>query len=164
MIIETEIDSKMYMKLMFTLAYRKPVTIILTVMGFILILVSTLYFIGFNIPFNEPPHLQLVLGFFIVAMLPLSVYRSAKNNYSALGRLQEKIIYEFTDEKILETGETFNSEMEWGETYKVLELKDWIIIYHNTGSANFLPKESFGENLKEFKDLVRRTNIEAILK
>ena len=164
MIIETEIDSKMYLKLMFTMAYRKPTTIFFTIIGFIMILISVLYFIGFNIPFDEPPHFLLVLGFFIVAILPFSIYRSAKNNYSSLGRIQEKIIYEFTAGKIIETGETFSMEMEWTDFYRIQELNDWIIFYHNSGSANFLPKKAFGENLDAFKDLIMQKDIAVELK
>lgn len=164
MIIETEIDSRMYMNFMFTMSYRKPATFIPTIIGALLILTSVLYFAGFKTPFNEPPHLQLVIGFFIVAILPFSIYRSAKKNYPFLGRLQEKIIFEFTDEKIIETGETFSEEMDWSEINKVLELKAWMLIYQNTGSAIILPKASFGKNLNEFKDLIRSKDIEAILK
>lgn len=164
MIIETEIDSRMYMNFMFTMSYRKPATLIPTIIGSLMILTSVLYFVGFKIPFNSPPHLQLVLGFFIVAVLPFSIYRSAKKNYPFLGRLQEKIIFEFTDEKIIETGETFSQEMDWIEINKVQELNAWILMYQNTGSAIILPKVSFGKNLNEFKELLRSKDIEAILK
>lgn len=164
MIIETEIDEKMYMKFMFTMSYRKLSTIIPTIIGLIMILTSVLYFAGFNIIYNNPPHLQLVVGIFIVAILPFSIYRSAKKNYPLLGRLQEKIIYEFTDEKIIETGETFSLEMDWDEIWKVEELSDWMLVFQDTGSAIILPKASFGKNLNGFKDLIRSKNIEAILK
>jgi len=164
MIIETKIDFKSYLKLMLTLTYRTPGTIVLSIIGFILILISVLYFVGINLMFNEPPYLQIALGFFIMAFLPFSTYRNARKNYLTYDLLQEKIIYEFTDEKIIETGETFDSEMDWTEIYSVLELNDWIIIYHISGSANFLPKESFGENLNEFKELIKRINIPAKLK
>lgn len=164
MIIETEIDSRMYMNFMFTMSYRKPATLIPTIIGSLMILISVLYFLGVNIPFNEPPHFMLLLGVVIVAILPFSIYRSAKKNYPFLGRLQEKIIYEFTDEKIIETGETFSLEMDWNEICKVEELSNWMLIFQDTGSAIILPKASFGKNLKEFKDLVRSKNIEAKFK
>jgi hypothetical protein len=146
------------------MSYRKPATLIPTIIGALLILTSALFFMGVKIPFNSPPHLQLVLGFFIVGILPFSIYRSAKKNYPLLGRLQEKIIFEFTEEKIIETGETFNQEMDWSEIYKVLELNAWILVYQNTGSAIILPKTSFGKNLNEFKDLIRSKDIIAMLK
>lgn len=164
MIIETEIDSRMYMNFMFTMSYRKPATLIPTIIGALLILTSVLYFAGFKIIYNEPPHLQLVLGFFIVGILPFSIYRSAKKNYPFLGRLQEKIIFEFTEEKIIETGETFGEEMDWSEINKVQELNAWMLIYQNTGSAIILPKASFGNNLNAFRDLIRSKDIEATLR
>lgn len=164
MIIETKIDSNKYLKLMFTMAYRKLTTIIPTIIGFIMILSSVLYFTGFNIPFDGPPHFVLIFGIFIVAILPFSIYRNAKNNYTSLGRIQEKIIYEFTDEKIVETGETFSSEMDWLDFYRIQELKYWIILYNIDGSAIFIPKEAFGENLNAFKNLVMHKDLEVKLR
>lgn len=72
--------------------------------------------------------------------------------------------YEFTSEKIKITGETFNSELDWGKTYEIKELKDWILIYQNRQVANVLPKESFGENIKDFRILVKSKNLNAKLK
>jgi len=164
MTIETKFDFKSYLRLMYNLTYRKPLMMYLTVSGLMMFIISFLYFLGSNSLFVEPPYFSFVFGLFIIAFLPFSIYRSAKRNFSSHGRLQEKIIYEFTDEKIRIIGETFNSEMDWEKTYKVLELKNWILIYQNRQIANILPKDSFGENLLGFKDLVKRKNIRSKLK
>jgi hypothetical protein len=138
--------------------------IFLTIVGLIMFIGSVLYFIGVNIPVDEPPYFQIVFGFFTIALLPFSIYRAGKKNFSSHGRLQEKITYEFTDEKIRQTGETFNSDMDWTKIYKVQELKEWILIYQNTQIANLIPKESFGDNLQEFRELVKRKGIKAKLR
>jgi len=164
MTIETKLDFKSYLRLMYTLTYRKPLMIFLTVCGLMMFVFSVFYFFGSKVLFIEPPYFQFVFGLFIIAFLPFSIYRSAKRNFSSNGRLQEKIIYEFTDEKIKMTGETFNTEMNWEKTYKILELKNWILIYQNRQIANVLPKNSFGENLIEFKTLVKRNHIRSKLK
>lgn len=75
--------------------------------------------------------------------------------------LIEQIRYEFTDEKILLTGESFASEMEWQKIHKVLELRDWILIYQSKQVFNVIPKESFGKNLSDFKSLVRNCNVKS---
>lgn len=54
--------------------------------------------------------------------------------------------------------------MDWTKIYKILELKNWILIYQNRQIANLIPKEYFGDNLHEFKELVKRKGIKAKLK
>lgn len=162
--IETQLDFKSYLKLMYTLTYRKPIMIVITVFSFVLLLLAILYFLGLNFLFDETPFFPLFLGFFIIVVLPTSIYFNARKNFTTHGLIKEKIIYEFTDEKITQNGETFHSEMEWTKIYKVVEMKNWILIYHNRQIANTIPKESFGENLMEFKNLVRSKKIKAKLK
>jgi len=162
--IETKLDFKRYLKLTYVLLYRKPVMIFLTICGLLMFILSILYFLGSKSLFADPPYFQVVFGLFVIALLPFSIYKSARKNFSSHGRLQEKITYEFTDEKIKLIGESFNSEMSWDKTYKILELKNWILIYQNRQAINILPKDSFGENLTEFKALVKSKNIKSKLK
>lgn len=164
MIIETRLDFKMYLKLMYILTYRKPIMIFLTIVGFTMLFFSILYLIGFNTLYENTPYFQIIFGFVIMMYLPFSIYLSSKRNFSTHKNLQEKIIYDFNDDKIKLIGETFNSEMDWMNVYKIIELKDWFLIYHNRQVANFVPKDSFGSNLNEFKDLVKRKGLKAKLK
>jgi len=164
MTIETKLDLNGYLKLMYTLTYRKPLIIFLTIIGLMMFFGSILYLLGFKIPFDGPPIFQITFGFFITAILPFSVYRSGKKNFFSHGRLHEKIIYEFTEEKIKQVGETFNSEMDWTKIYKIQELKDWILIYQNRQMAFLLPKKSFGDNLYYFKNLVKSKGVKANLR
>ena len=164
MIIETKLDFKRYIRLMYTLTYRKPIMIFLTIVGFTMFIGSIFYFLGFNVPVDSPPYFQIVFGFFIIAILPFSIYRGGKKNFSTNGRLQEKIIYEITDEKIKQIGETFNSDMDWTKIYKILELNDWILIYQNRQIANLITKDSFGDNLYDFRELVKSKGIKAKLR
>gem|GEM_PF-690254 len=140
---------------MFVLTYRKPIMVFVTFAGLTMLFSSIFYFIGFKIPMDNPPYYQLATGFGTVILVPFSIYRSAKKNFTTYGRLQEKIFYEFTQDQIKISGETFNSEFSWDKTYKILELNNWILIYQNRIAANIIPKESFGENLDEFKRYVK---------
>jgi hypothetical protein len=164
MTIETKLDFKRYLKLMYTLTYLKPIMIFLTLIGIIMFIFSILHFLKFNIHVDGPPFFQLFFGFLVIAILPFSIYRNARKNFSSHGRLQEKIIYEFTDEKIKVTGETFKSEMDWTGTHKIVELKEWILIYQNRLIANIIPKDSFGEDLVEFKILAKGKGIKTKFK
>jgi len=163
MTIDTKLDSKKYLGLMYVMTYRKPMMIFFTLLGLILVIFPLLYFLGGNIPYDKPPWFQLVFGVFIVSILPLSIYIGAKKNFSSLGKLQERIIYEFTEENIKMTGETFDFELGWTKVYRILEMNKWILIYQSKTTAFILPKESFGENLNEFRSLIRRKKIPAKL-
>jgi hypothetical protein len=164
MIIDTKLEFKSYLSLIYILTYRKPIMIIITFVGFVMFVGSILYFLGYKIPFDEPPYFQIVFGFFTIGVVTYSVYSSCKKNFSSHGKLLEKVVYEFTDEKISQTGETFSSEMDWTKIYKVLELKDWILIYQSKQVANLLPKIAFGKNLDEFKRIVQNKNIKTKLR
>ena len=61
-------------------------------------------------------------------------------------------------------GETFTSEMDWSKIHKILELKDWVLIYQSNSTANIIKKEYFGEKIEEFRALVRNKGIKAKLK
>lgn len=161
--LETQLDFKRYLKLMYWLTYKKPWTIIITIIGLTMLTLSILYFLGYPLALEKPPYVQLMIGL-IVILIPISIYSSAKKSFSSKGRLQEKLIYEFTVDKIIITGETFKTEMDWTKTYKIQELKDWILIYNNKFNANIIPKESFGEELLEFKEIVFKNNIKSNFK
>ena len=129
-----------YLKLMYWLTYKKPWTIIITIIGLTMLIISILYFLGYPLTFDKLPYAQLIIGL-IVIFIPISIYRSAKKSFSSNGRLQEKMIYELTVDKIIITGETFKTEMDWTKLHKIQELKDWILIYNNKFNANIIPKE-----------------------
>jgi hypothetical protein len=155
MMVETKLDFKKYLWFLFGKTYQKPLMIFLTVCGLTIFITSGLYFLGIKIPFEDPPYFQVWFGLFLLLILPYVIHRSARRNFSSRGKLQEKIIYEFTEERIIVTGETFKSEIDWSKIYRIVELKNWILIYQNKISAYFLPKESFGKNLDEFRNLVK---------
>lgn len=159
MTVETKIEKKDFIKLMYIMVYRKPIVIFLNLIGILMIIGSVSYILGFKDLFDEPPYFQSVFGLFITILLPLSVWKSAVKNFSSNGRLKEGIIYQFTDSSISIQGNSFKSEMDWKKTYKVIELKKWILIYQNKLVFNVIPKESFGSNLQDFKDLVRKNKI-----
>jgi hypothetical protein len=132
--------------------------IFLTIIGLIMLITAILYFLGVPIPFDNAPYFPLIFGFFII-LLPYFLYRNSKKNFSSHARLHEEITYEFTEEKISITGETFKSEMDWTKLYKIEEMSNWILIYQNRIIANVIPKDSFGDKLIDFKNLVIGKNI-----
>lgn len=158
MIIETKIDFKKYIKLMYILTYRRKLMIYTSILGFLLLIISIFYFFGI-IEMTEFPWIPILTGIVINIVMPISVYYTSRKAYFTNARLQEKIVYEITQDLIIITGESFNSQMTWDKTYKVLELKEWFLIYHNKLSANIISKESIGNQTQEFREIIKRQNI-----
>jgi hypothetical protein len=151
--ITTKLDFKKYSNLMFRLTYRKPMMIVLTILGFIMLITAILYFVGIPIPFSSTPFFPLFFGVYTL-LLPLFIYRTSRKNFSTHKRLHEQITYEFNDGKILITGESFKSEMDWVSLYQIGELPNWILLYQNRMIASVIPKDAFGDKLLDFKNFV----------
>lgn len=170
MTIKTKLKFDKYLKLMFILTYRKPSIIILTSIGVLMLISASMTLFGVVDSYYKegvspkPPIAEIIIGFMFIIIFPLMTYLNARKMFSSSGRLQEEITYEFSDDRIKITGETFKSEMDWTKTYKVLELNDWILIYQNRIVANVIPKELFGDNLNEFKAMIKSKNIKSKLK
>lgn len=155
MIITTKITFKEYVRLMFILTYRKPLTAFVTFLGVYSLAAIVLFYSGYDSYFNEPSMIQIMLMIVLLVLIPFSVYYNAKKLFASQARIQEEIIYEFTDDKIKLTGESFNVEQTWEKTYKVVELKSWVLIYQSKLVANIIPKKAFDDKLEEFRSLVR---------
>ncbi len=83
---------------------------------------------------------------YIAFIRPIFVYRLFHKNYYSTKLLQESVTYEFTEEKMKITGESFTSESEISSLYKIEELNNWFLIYTNRQIANLIPKKNLTEN------------------
>lgn len=90
MIIETKIDFKKYVQLMYILTYRRRGMIFASIIGIFMFVISILYFIGI-IETTEFPWLPIFFAAVIIIGMPFSVYYSARKNYYSHGRFQEKL-------------------------------------------------------------------------
>lgn len=163
--IKTKLTFNEYLSLIFTLTYGKPVNILILIIGLVMFIGAILYFLGVDIPIKETPYIALLLGFIIVVVLPLSIYIGSRRAFYSHTSLRETIIYEFENDKIRLTGETFNSELAWDSIYKVLELKHWMLIYQSKVIANIIPKQSFQETqLRDFRELVKSSSVKSKLR
>ena len=163
--IESKLSLKEYIRLMYRLTYRKPMVIIISLIGFFMLILSALYFLGLYRSTDQPPYSQLAAGLFVSLVLPFSVYRAAKRQFNSNERLKELIVYEFNPEHIQITGESFRSELTWSKTHKIIEISDWIIIYQSKLVANVIPRRCFEPHqLDIFRNLVKSTNVRFRLK
>lgn len=161
--IETKIEFKDYLRLMYILTYRRPGMIIASIMGLFMFVFTLLYLVGI-IQSAEFPWLPLAFSLVILLIMPLVIFSSAKKNYKTHGRLQEKITYEISRDIITIIGESFNSQMTWDKTYKVLELNDWFLFYQNKLVANIIPKKFIGAQTQELREIIKQQNVKYKLK
>jgi len=151
-ILTTKLSIDDFIKVSFHLLYRKLSMKVVTGMGlFILLLILFMFH-----SFTEFPWYLLIFGLFLTIGQPVLVYFTAKKNYKSNERFSETINYEFDQENIQLTGESFNSKFTWDKIYSVTENKDWILIWQSRQNANVVPKRDFkvGE-LQIFKDIVK---------
>ncbi|MFN3755145.1 YcxB family protein [Flavobacterium sp.] len=163
--IKTKIDTKKYLKLMFYLTYKKPLIILMHLIGVVTFIYSLLYFSGIII-LEEMPLIPLIFGFIMTFMIPISLYKNFKKNFLSNKRIQENIEYEFTNVKMKIIGESFNSELELNKVHKIVELKNWFLIYQSEQVANLIPTENLNENeVKVLREIFRnQSNVKLELK
>ncbi len=161
MTINTKITEQDYTRLMFTITYRKPIMIFLSIIGLLNLTLGALVAAGVNIPTGDMgAYPTLIFGLIITLVLPFSVYSSSKKAFAGHLRLHEQIAYTFNNEKIITAGESFNSELDWSKVFKIEELKQFFIIYQTPQAVNLIPKASLtGLQQNELRSILRSVSI-----
>lgn len=157
--VETKLEFKEYLRLMYILTYRKPIVFVMNFLGIALIAFSVLYFLQILPPSSFEHIIQLVLGVFLLTYLPFSVYIGTKRTFKTHTLIQEKIIYEFQEESVKITGETFSSEIELKRLYKIHEVKDWFLLYHNNRMMNIIPKPKNNDEVLALREVLNSIDV-----
>ena len=107
----------------------------------------------------------LLVIFLFVIFFGFKTYLTTKKAFNSNKKIQENNIYNFTTEKIHIKGETFESEFNWSSAYKLVEIKDWFLIYHSAQVMNMVPKKYFTkEQILEFRNIIKSTGVKAKLR
>ncbi len=159
---KTRITQKDYVSLMFVLTYKKGWLKFITLVGILMLLISFAYFIGQAskiVDADYTPWPNILMGTLFVFGTPLFTYLSAKRNYKSIQRLHEETEYEFTEEAMILSGNSFNSELKWNGTYKIEELKKWFLIYQSRQSVIPISKKDLTPGqIKELRHLFKSLN------
>ncbi|MBD3905687.1 YcxB family protein [Chryseobacterium sp. Ch-15] len=92
-------------------------------------------------------------------------YFRLKNAFHSNKKIQEEIIYTFTDEKVQTKGETFDSDFTWNTVHRVKETKDWFLIYQSKTTMNMVPKKYFSPSeIIELRNIIEKNNVKAKLR
>ena len=163
--IITKVTLTEYRKLMYQLTYRKPSAIYVTILGVAFAIVTVLFFIGSPVAKDGNPIFSIAFALFTLGMIPYSVYRSSAKNFNSNHQIQERIEYNFTDDILITTGESFHSERDLKKAFKIIETNDFFLIYESAGIFNMIPKKSMSLNeINELRDILRKINITGIKK
>lgn len=153
--ITAQLNYESYAALMVQLFYKKGLVLATVVSGVIFFLLGILALLFLYDKRSILYMLILVgVGLWLVILPYITVRLKSKRDFSSNQMLQQQMMYEFLADKIMLAGETFSSEMEWSKLYKVVEAKEWILLYQSKTMANLIPKEAIGDKLAQLKTLI----------
>lgn len=128
-----------------------------------------LLFLGLNL-YNTENDTQNILqsaSIWFAAVFVFIIIRSyfrLKNAFYSNKKIQEEIVYTFTDEKVQTKGETFEGDFAWNTVYKIKETKDWLLIYQSKTTMNMVPKKYFSQSeIIELRKIIEKNNVKAKL-
>jgi hypothetical protein len=102
------------------------------------------------------PIFNTALALWCLIVLPGSVLWQSKKNLKENKWINQTLDYQFDNDKINVTGESFNLSMNWTDLRSIKELKEWFLLYTGKRQALFIPKNRFSslEEEKAFKQFV----------
>ncbi len=156
MTITAKVDFKEYVKLVFTLTYKKPVMIVIVCVGLAMLTWVVGYALGFSF-LPEPQFYQYTTIALILVVQPCMIFLTIRRTFISSNHLGESLRIAFDPEKISLTGAAFHTEFAWAGTFKVVELPHWFMVYQNTISAVLAPKRSFAPGeIEELKRMLKK--------
>lgn len=156
MVIKSKVSFKEYLKLLYSLTYKKPVMRLIVFVAFAMLVWIVGYYTKI-LPLPEPTFYQYITLVLITIVQPAVIYYTIWKNYHSSYHLKEILEIEFTPKEIKISGESFYTVFTWEKTYKVQELNNWFLIYQNSLSAIIIPKKSLRNQIKEFRQLLQET-------
>ncbi|MBW8361359.1 MAG: YcxB family protein [Kaistella sp.] len=153
--LKAKVTFKQYLRLLYSLAYEKPVLRLLLLVAFLLLLWIVLSWLDlFNLP--EPLIYQYITLAFIVIVQPFMIFYTIYRNYQSSNHLRETLDMRLTDTRIKIRGESFYMEILWPRIFKIVERKRWFLIYQNNLSAIIIPKRDLEESeINEIREILK---------
>jgi hypothetical protein len=155
--VTTKLTFEEFRKANFYFLYRKWAAKFSLVMG-TFILIGTLVFYFMNPSFyTQFPVIPVLLGLMMAVFPPYSIFRTAKKNYNSNGRISETISYEFDDDVIQISGESFHSKLTWDKIYELTVTRSWVLVWQSGQVANVIPTKDITPNqIQQLKKIVEK--------
>jgi len=119
--------------------YKRPVTIISTIIGVFAILFSILDLLHVVNCYDNPPYLQLFCGTFLI-LLPLFATYAVIKRFRSNPLFSGHLSYTFGESGYKLEGETFKSEFSWTNVIYLSETGKFLILHHSKISGHFVDK------------------------
>jgi hypothetical protein len=147
-----------FQSVMFLLARKQIAFYILPAIGFLYAFGALMQLSGLgNIPSGNKAVIQLLGSIFLIIAPFVSLRFQSKTNFSTNKRIQETITFEFSEENIKIVGESFTSALTWEKVYKVVETKEWFLIYESSQTLHLVGKRFFStKDLGNFQELLKQ--------
>lgn len=153
--LKAKVTSRQYIKLLYGLTYEKPMMRALIGVAVILLLWIVLYHLHiFDLP--KPLIYQYITLGLIVIVQPIVIYTTIIRNYNSSNHLRETLDIKLTDTAIMIRGESFYMEILWIKIFRIVEKRDWFLIYQNNLSAILIPKKHLQDSeTNDVRDILR---------
>lgn len=153
--LKVKVTLRQYLKILFSLAYTKPIMIFLVCFAFLMVLWIVLYHLEIlNLP--EPLIYQYITLLLIAVIQPTVIFTTIIRNYYSSNHLRETLDIDLTGEEIKIRGESFYMEILWPKIYKIVEKEKWFLIYQNNLSAILIPKKELSpEQIRQIQEILR---------
>ncbi|MGV8812557.1 MAG: YcxB family protein [Gelidibacter sp.] len=156
--IKTKVNFKEYVKLLFSLAYEKTILRLLLGVAFLILL----WIIFFNLEiFDLPKPLiyQYVTLILIAVVQPTGLYLTMRRTYKSSNQLQETSEFVISPNDFKINGESYYMEVKWEKLFKIVEKRNWFLLYQNSLSAILIPKKDMSAtDIKSFRQIVKGIN------
>ena len=123
------------------------VSIILCVLGFVMAAVSAKSGSSLN------TIMYIVLGLIFLIYVPGALYMRSKSNLKKNEVLSNTLHFDISEEGIRVSQKDDSGELMWDQIYKMITIKDLVLIYTNRVNAYILPLDQIGQQYSDLRKL-----------
>ena len=155
--IRTKITPKEYVKAMYIGMYKRPLIIIITLIGLYnltTVVLDHLHIIHF---YTERPVFEMCAGLFLLAA-PSIIVLMAFQHFKSNKNLTDFVTFTFGESGVTVQAITYKAEYSWPHIVKQKEISKFLVLYHSKKAGNFIDKTTLTtEQLNFIKSKVVQT-------
>ena len=155
MVITSRLTEKKFFNASITVLYSRKVVIFITGLAIFLLIMFLLSAIT-----SDTSYIPLVIPLIMLLYFPLTIFLATRNNFKNNARNTETIEYIIDSEFLLIKGESFHTRLSWIKLYKVVKKWGWLLIWHNSQTANAIKIDSLSnQEFFEFKNILNKNGV-----
>ncbi len=155
MTIKTQVSFRQYVRLLFGLTYQRPVLKLLLGVAVMLILWIVFYYTGI-LDLPKPIIYQYITLALILVAQPIVIFTTIYTVYHSSFQICEPLEMQLLSDEIKIRGNSFYMEVKWEKLFKIIEKRDWFLIYQNSLSAIIIAKKDMEHTeITEFRKILQ---------